>query len=88
MQALLNNRTNCRTRLLNRVELAEVFGVGIRTIASWQDAGLPTFGSGGHRRYRAVPTALWLLERPMWRMDIRDCELRQRALEILAEFAE
>jgi phage terminase Nu1 subunit (DNA packaging protein) len=69
-------------RLLNRVELAEVFGVAVRTVASWADQGLPTFGYG-HRRYRVGATASWLLERGMGRLDIRDEWVRDRARQIL-----
>jgi phage terminase Nu1 subunit (DNA packaging protein) len=71
-------------RLVNRSELAEVFGVDVRTVTNWAYAGLPTFGHG-HRRYDAEVAAMWLLGRTAWRLDIRDEELRAFARKFLED---
>jgi phage terminase Nu1 subunit (DNA packaging protein) len=74
--------------LLNRRELAEVFGVTERTVANWLDEGLPARSRDlGQRRYDARAVAGWLLGRRhrLFRLDVRDDELAARAQELLDE---
>jgi phage terminase Nu1 subunit (DNA packaging protein) len=71
--------------LLNRAEIADLFGVSPRCVNNWVDEGLPRVRGFGQRRYGPAATATWLLKRELVRLDLRDVELRQRALEILEE---
>lgn len=59
-----------KQRYKSRKEIAEVFGVGVRTVSHWMQEGCPVFytgrirrpGKGCHPRFIVEDIEKWLLE--------------------------
>jgi excisionase family DNA binding protein len=45
---------------LSQKELAEHFGCSIRTVSTWQKAGMPCLRVGSHPRFKASECEAWL----------------------------